>query len=73
MGFNGIVVATKADKVKRSQRQKKINKIRQKLLMGPSDVLLEMSSETRQGKYEFWDIVNQLMEINEYDITFERQ
>lgn len=73
MGFNGIVVATKADKVKRSQRQKKINKIRQKLLMGPSDVLLEMSSETRKGKYEFWDMVNQLMEINGYDITFERQ
>lgn len=73
MGFNGIVIGTKADKVKRSQLPKSINRIRKTLNMNKEDFLLPISSSNRRGKYEFWDMINQLLEINNFDIEFERQ
>lgn len=73
MGFNGIVIGTKADKVKRSQLPKSINRIRKTLNMDKEDFLLPISSSNRRGKYEFWDMINQLLEINNFDIEFERQ
>lgn len=72
-GFNGIVVATKHDKVKKSQLQKHINIIRKELGMGLDDVLVTTSTSTRKGKYEIWDIFNELFEINGYDIKMVRQ
>jgi GTP-binding protein len=73
MGFNGIVIGTKADKVKRAQMPKNINLIRKTLSMNVDGVLLPMSSTQRKGKYEFWDMINQLLEVNGFDTKFERQ
>lgn len=51
-----IVVATKADKVKRSQLQKHIAMIRKGLNMRESDILLPFSAQTKQGREEIWDV-----------------
>ncbi|MGM0379120.1 MAG: ribosome biogenesis GTP-binding protein YihA/YsxC [Bacillota bacterium] len=73
MGFNGIVLATKADKVKNSKFQKSLKRVREKLKMRPSDVLLPVSAKDKRGKYEFWDMINQLLEVNGFKTHFERQ
>ncbi|MBS7525515.1 ribosome biogenesis GTP-binding protein YihA/YsxC [Fusibacter paucivorans] len=72
-GFNGIVVATKADKLSRNQiaQQKKV--IRKELDMAPDAILICISSSERTGKYEVWDLLNAIFEANELAIRVERQ
>ena len=72
-GFNGIVVATKLDKIKKSQLQKHIKIIRETLSMDKEDVLVTTSISSKKGKYDVWDIFNELFEVNGYDVYFERQ
>lgn len=72
-GFNGIVVATKHDKIKKSQLSKHISIIRKELKMGKEDVLITTSTSTRKGKYEMWEIINELFEVNDYEIKFVKQ
>lgn len=72
-GYNGIVVATKHDKVKKSQLQKHIDIIRKELEMEPDDVLVTTSTSTRKGKYEMWEIFNELFEVNGHDFKFVKQ
>jgi GTP-binding protein len=72
-GFNGIVVATKHDKIKKSHLHKHIKVIRETLQMDPDDVLVTTSTMNRYGKYDVWDIFNELFEVNGYDVFFERQ
>lgn len=72
-GFNGIVVATKHDKIKKSQLSKHIKIIRETLEMDPQDVIVTTSTSNRYGKYVVWEIFNELFEVNGYDIHFERQ
>ena len=72
-GFNGIVVATKLDKIKKSQLHKHIKIIRDTLSMDKEDVLVTTSISSKKGKYDVWDIFNELFEVNGYDVYFERQ
>lgn len=72
-GFNGIVVATKHDKIKKSQLQKHIKVIRQALEMEADDVIVTTSTMNRKGKYEVWEIFNELFEVNGYEIVFKKQ
>lgn len=72
-GFNGIVVATKHDKIKRSQLQKHIKVIRTTLGMEKEAVLVTSSTMDRKGKYDVWDIFNELFEVNGHEAHFERQ
>ena len=73
MGFNGIVIGTKADKVKKSVLPKNINLIKKTLNMSEDDFVLPISSSKVTGKYKFWDMINQLLEVNGYEQKFERQ
>jgi GTP-binding protein len=72
-GFNGIVVGTKHDKIKKSQLQKHIKIIRDALGMEEHAVLVSTSTMNRKGKYDVWDIFNELFEVNGYDVHFEKQ
>lgn len=72
-GFNGIVVATKRDKIKKSLLQQHLKVIRDTLGMEKDAVIVTTSTSTRRGKYEVWDIFNELFEVNGYDVYFERQ
>lgn len=55
-----VVIATKVDKLKRSERVKKMNIIKETLGMGPKDVLVPFSSETREGVNEAWAEIEKL-------------
>ncbi len=55
------VIATKADKLSRAQRQKSIAVIASKLGLGINDVIVT-SSETGQGKEEVFRRIDQLLE-----------
>ena len=72
-GFNGIVVGTKYDKIKKSQLQKHVKIIRDTLEMEEHAVLAMTSTMDRHGKYEVWDIFNELFEVNGHDVHFEKQ
>lgn len=54
-----IVVATKLDKIKRSQVQKQLSVIRKGLGLSGSDRLIAFSSETKQGKEELWKAIEE--------------
>lgn len=60
-----IVVATKMDKIKRSQVQKHLSVIRKGLGLTPQDKLIAFSSETKQGKEELWKIIEEKVEVVE--------
>lgn len=56
---NVIVVATKLDKIKRSQVQKQLSVIRKGLELTSEDKLIAFSAETKQGKDELWQIIEE--------------
>lgn len=61
-----IVVATKMDKIKRSQVQKHLSVIRKGLGLTPQDKLIGFSAETKQGKEELWEIIEEnVLEVEE--------
>lgn len=57
-GYQPAIIATKLDKLKRSQVAKHIKMIRQELNMGKEDVLLPFSALSKQGREEIWDYIN---------------
>ncbi len=71
-GFNGIVVATKADKLSKSQISKQL-KVIQAGLGAEARIIIPISAQSRWGKYEIWDLINSIFKANDYDIQVERQ
>ena len=49
-GFRPVIIATKLDKIKRSQIQKQVKLIRTGLGMEKQDILIPFSAETKQGR-----------------------
>ncbi len=61
-GLDGIVVATKADKVSRNELQKCIKTIRQTLKLGPEDLLIPVSALKKTGYEELLAEIEKLLE-----------
>lgn len=58
-GFEPIIIATKQDKIKKSQVQKNIKAMKNKL--GTNDItIIPFSAQTKQGKDEILDLIEQL-------------
>lgn len=57
-GFEPIIIATKLDKINRSQVQKHIKMLRTGLGLKKETILIPFSSETKQGKEEVWNIID---------------
>ncbi|MCI9238521.1 ribosome biogenesis GTP-binding protein YihA/YsxC [Lachnospiraceae bacterium 50-23] len=57
MGFHPIIIATKLDKIKRSQVQKQIKSIKQGLGLVPGTAVIPFSASTKQGREEIWELV----------------
>lgn len=57
MGFHPIIIATKLDKIKRSQIQKQIKIVKQGLDLVPGTMVIPFSAETKQGRDEIWELV----------------
>ena len=55
-----VVVATKIDKVKRSERAKNLRRIRETLGLDGEAALVPFSSVTKEGVKEVWRIIGEL-------------
>lgn len=55
-GFYPVIVATKADKIKRSQLQKHLKMIRTTLQLPAGTKVIPFSSVTKQGRDEIWEL-----------------
>lgn len=60
-GFEPIIIATKADKLNKSQLPKAIKLIRQTLNMPEDELLISYSAVTKKGREEIYDIINDRM------------
>ena len=60
-GFNPIIIATKLDKIKRSQIQKQLKLIRQGLNTLPGTRIIPFSAQTKQGREEIWEVIEEQM------------
>ena len=60
-GFAPILIATKLDKIKRSQIQKQIKLIREGLNVQPGTTIIPFSAETKQGRDEIWELIDSLV------------
>lgn len=56
-GYYPIIIATKLDKIKRSQKDKQLKAVRNGLGLVPGTTVIPFSSVTKQGKEEIWDLV----------------
>ena len=61
-GFHPIIIATKLDKIKRSQIQKQIKAIKTGLEVEPETIIIPFSAETKQGRDEIWDLIEQMID-----------
>ncbi|MBQ1959714.1 MAG: YihA family ribosome biogenesis GTP-binding protein [Firmicutes bacterium] len=61
-GLDGLIVATKADKVSRNEMQKCMKVIRQTLNLGPEDIIIPVSSLKREGHDKLLAEIEKLLE-----------
>lgn len=61
-GLDGIVVATKSDKVSRNEMNKNMNIIRKALDMGGDDIIIPVSALKRTGHDKLLDVIEGLLE-----------
>lgn len=57
-GFQPIVIATKEDKVKRSQKQKLIKEIKEALQVVEGTPVIPFSAISKSGKEEIWEYID---------------
>ena len=57
-GYAPIIIATKLDKIKRSQLQKNVKAIREGLNVQPGTIIIPFSAETKQGRDEIWELID---------------
>ena len=56
-GFHPVIIATKLDKIKRSQKDKQIKIVKEGLGVLPGTIVIPFSSVTKQGRDEIWELV----------------
>ncbi|MCC8060983.1 MAG: ribosome biogenesis GTP-binding protein YihA/YsxC [Clostridiales bacterium] len=58
-GFSPVVIATKLDKLKRSQVKRQVTLVRDGLGLEPEDRLFPFSAETKAGREEIWQYMEE--------------
>ena len=61
-GYRPVIIATKLDKIKRSQIQKQVKAVRTGLGIGTDVTVIPFSAETKQGREEIWTLIEHLTE-----------
>lgn len=69
-GYQPIIIATKLDKLKRSQVQRHVKMVREGLEVLPGTTIIPFSAETKQGRDEIWELIetNFLTETKESEV-----
>lgn len=68
-GFRPIIVATKLDKLKRSQIDKQVKVLRTGLGLRKEDLLIPVSNSTKQGIDKLWETIDSYVLEKSDDIT----
>ena len=63
-GYQPVIIATKLDKLKRSQVAKQVKQIREGLGLSKEDRLIPFSAETKQGREEIWQLLEEEAGLN---------
>ena len=63
-GFQPIIIATKLDKINRSQKDKHLKLIRQGLGVAPGTKIIPFSSLSKQGREEIWACIEEICGLN---------
>lgn len=63
-GYQPIIIATKLDKLKRSQVQKALKEVRTGLGLKTEDVVIPFSAQTKQGREEIWALMDELIGVD---------
>ena len=58
-GFYPVIIATKLDKIKRSQKDKQLKILREGLELVKGTKIIAFSAETKQGRDEIWEFIEQ--------------
>lgn len=61
-GYHPIIIATKLDKINRSQIQKQVKLIKTTLQVEPDTVIIPFSAETKQGREEIYEIIDGIID-----------
>ena len=60
MGFQPVIIATKLDKINRSQISKQVKIVREGIQASKDTVIIPFSAETKQGREEIYALLDQL-------------
>ncbi len=63
-GFQPIIIATKLDKLKKSQVARHVNTIKQGLQVVEGTPVVPFSAQTKQGRDEVWELIELFMTMN---------
>ena len=63
-GYEPVIIATKLDKIKRSQVQKHVKMLKEGLALVPGTRVIPFSAVTKQGRDEIWEFIETESEIN---------
>lgn len=66
-GYEPIIIATKLDKINRSQINKQIKLIRNGLKAKPETKIIPFSSLTKQGRDEIWECIDEYLVTTEVE------
>lgn len=64
-GYDPIIIATKLDKINRSQIQKHVKMLRTGLNVKPGTPIMPYSALTKQGREEIWKLMDSLLGFSE--------
>lgn len=60
-GYHPIIIATKLDKINRSQIQKHVKMVREGLQAEKGTIIIPFSASTKQGREEIYDLIDRLI------------
>lgn len=60
-GYEPVIICTKLDKIKRIQVQKNLKLIREKLDLVPGTTMIPFSAQTKQGRDEIWNLIEETL------------
>ena len=63
-GYEHVIIATKLDKIKRSQVQKHVKMLKEGLALVPGTTVIPFSSVTKQGRDEIWELIEKECKID---------
>lgn len=64
-GYSPVIVATKVDKLNRSQIQRHVKQVREGLGLGEKGTVIPFSSVTKQGREELWELIEKVTKMEE--------